>query len=151
MGFPGKNTGVGCHFLLQGVVPTQGSNQHLLPHLHWQADSLPLCHIDLKYRQAGYAICCFEDKSSARVFQDTECNLTWGGIALAASLTVLVRFHLHHKIHKGTCCVATLYFSHVLGDVGNRGDLEQEQFLPFEDPGPLSRQTMPTWNDSMTR
>ena len=24
--FPGKNTGVGCHFLLQGISPTQGSN-----------------------------------------------------------------------------------------------------------------------------
>ena len=28
--FPGKNTGVGCHFLLQGIFPTQGSNLHLL-------------------------------------------------------------------------------------------------------------------------
>ena len=25
--FPGKNTRVGCHFLLQGIFPTQGSNQ----------------------------------------------------------------------------------------------------------------------------
>ena len=24
--FLGKNTGVGCHFLLQGIFPTQGSN-----------------------------------------------------------------------------------------------------------------------------
>ena len=24
---PGKNTGVGCHFLLQGIFPTQGSSQ----------------------------------------------------------------------------------------------------------------------------
>ena len=24
MGFPGKNTGKGCHFLLQGTFPTQG-------------------------------------------------------------------------------------------------------------------------------
>ena len=24
--FLGKSTGVGCHFLLQGIVPTQGSN-----------------------------------------------------------------------------------------------------------------------------
>ena len=24
--FPGKNTGVGCHFLLQGIFMTQGSN-----------------------------------------------------------------------------------------------------------------------------
>ena len=28
--FPGKNTGAGCHFLLQGLSPTQGSNLDLL-------------------------------------------------------------------------------------------------------------------------
>ena len=33
---PGKNTGVGCHALLQEVFPTQGSNLHLLWLLHWQ-------------------------------------------------------------------------------------------------------------------
>ena len=27
--FPGKNTGVGCHFLLQGIFLTQGSNPHV--------------------------------------------------------------------------------------------------------------------------
>ena len=27
---PGKNTGVGCHALLQGIFPTQGSNPHPL-------------------------------------------------------------------------------------------------------------------------
>ena len=36
---------VGCHGLLQGIFPTQGSKQHLLHLLHWQADSLPLCHL----------------------------------------------------------------------------------------------------------
>ena len=29
--FPGKTTGVGCHFLLQWIFPTQGSNPGL-PH-----------------------------------------------------------------------------------------------------------------------
>ena len=29
-GFPGKTTGVGCHFLLHGIFPTQGLNPHLL-------------------------------------------------------------------------------------------------------------------------
>ena len=29
---PGKNTGVGCHALLQGIFPTQGSNPGLLYH-----------------------------------------------------------------------------------------------------------------------
>ena len=28
--FQGKSTGVGCHFLLQGIFPTQGSNPSLL-------------------------------------------------------------------------------------------------------------------------
>ena len=27
---PGQNTGVGCHFLLQGIFPTKGSNPGLL-------------------------------------------------------------------------------------------------------------------------
>ena len=36
---------VGCHFLLQGIFPTQGSNRLLLILLHWQADSLPLHHL----------------------------------------------------------------------------------------------------------
>ena len=35
-GFPGKNTGVGCRFLLQGIFSTQRSNLCLL---HWQVDS----------------------------------------------------------------------------------------------------------------
>ena len=39
---PGKNTGVGCHALLQGIFPTQGSNPGLLCLLHWQAGSLSL-------------------------------------------------------------------------------------------------------------
>ena len=38
--FPGKNTGVGCHFLLQGIFLTQGLNSCLLLLLHWQVDSL---------------------------------------------------------------------------------------------------------------
>ena len=36
---PGKNTGVGCHFFLQGIFPIQRLKSDLL---HWQAGSLPL-------------------------------------------------------------------------------------------------------------
>ena len=35
---PGKNTGVGCHFLLQRIFLTQGSNLGLQSVLHWQVD-----------------------------------------------------------------------------------------------------------------
>ena len=36
-----KNIGMGCHALLQGFFPTQGSIFHFLSVLHWQAGSLP--------------------------------------------------------------------------------------------------------------
>jgi len=39
---PGKYVGVGCHALLQGIFPIQGSHWHLLCLLHWQVGSLPL-------------------------------------------------------------------------------------------------------------
>ena len=49
--FAGKNTGMGWHFVLQGIFPTHGSNpplfhlplslMHLLP---WKIDSLPVHH-----------------------------------------------------------------------------------------------------------
>ena len=42
--FPGKSTGVGCHFFLQEIFVTQGSNWHLLCLLHWQADSFIIKH-----------------------------------------------------------------------------------------------------------
>ena len=38
----GTNTGVGCHFLLQGIFLAQGWNLRLLCLLCWQAGSLPL-------------------------------------------------------------------------------------------------------------
>ena len=37
---PGKNIRVGCHNLLQGILPTQGLKLRLQ---HWQVGSLPLC------------------------------------------------------------------------------------------------------------
>ena len=40
--FLGRNIRVGCHFLLQGIFPTQESNLHLVCLLHWQESSLPL-------------------------------------------------------------------------------------------------------------
>ena len=42
VGFSSKNTGVGCHSLLQRTFKTQGSNLHLLCLLPWQEDSSPI-------------------------------------------------------------------------------------------------------------
>ena len=42
--FPGKNTGMGCHFLLQWILSTQGLNRCLLCLMYWQTNCLPLSH-----------------------------------------------------------------------------------------------------------
>ena len=53
--FPGNNTGVGCHFLLQGIFPTQGLNPHLLwlwqigrwilyHRATWEAQTATICY-----------------------------------------------------------------------------------------------------------
>ena len=50
--FPGKNTAVGCHFLLQGIFPTQGTEpgllhcRQILDHLNHQGYSTLYCKID---------------------------------------------------------------------------------------------------------
>ena len=42
---PGRNTGVGCHFLLQGIFQNWGWNPQFLCLLCWQVDSLQLSHL----------------------------------------------------------------------------------------------------------
>ena len=44
MGFPSKNTGVCCHFLLQGNLPNPGMQPEAPKLPHWQAGSLLLSH-----------------------------------------------------------------------------------------------------------
>ena len=46
--FPSKITGMGCHFLLWGILLIWGSNPCLL---HWQEDSLPLSHLGSPYKR----------------------------------------------------------------------------------------------------
>ena len=43
--FPGNNTGVDSHFLIQDIFLTQGSNLHLVRFLHGKVDSIPLSHL----------------------------------------------------------------------------------------------------------
>ena len=56
---PGKNTGVGCHALLQGIFPTQGSNPGL-PHRRQTLNQLsrhgvPLWEFHMASRELGRA------------------------------------------------------------------------------------------------
>ena len=60
---PGKNTGVGCHFLFQGIFLTQGSKLCLLCLLHWQGDSLPLAPPGKRMLRASTATAAATAKS----------------------------------------------------------------------------------------
>ena len=51
MDSPGKNTGVGCHSLLQGIFPTQGSNPDLL---HCRQTLYHLSHQEVKRMWYAY-------------------------------------------------------------------------------------------------
>ena len=50
----GKNTGVGCHPLLQGVNPTQELNPHLLCLLHCRRILSPLSHLRVSLKRLSH-------------------------------------------------------------------------------------------------
>ena len=50
--------GVGCHFLFQGIFPTQGSNLHLLCLLLWEVSSLPLAPPEVKESESEVTQSC---------------------------------------------------------------------------------------------
>ena len=57
--FPGKRTGVGCHFLLQGIFPTRGSNLGLL---HCRQMLYHLSHQGSRKKRKGWVYACLLEK-----------------------------------------------------------------------------------------
>ena len=104
MGFlpdsPGKNTGVGCHFFLQGIFLTQGSNPCLLHLLHWQAGSLPLASLGKCRLWSPLQYSCLENPRGQRSLESyspqgpKELDMTE-----AAEHTGQARLHNTHSWH----------------------------------------------------
>ena len=65
---PGKNTGVGCHFLLQVIFPTQESNPCIPRLLHWQASSLLDFPVE-SLRKKNIQACWLTDSSSSELMK----------------------------------------------------------------------------------
>ena len=84
-GFSRQGYWSGCHALLQGIFPTQGSNLCLLRLLHWQAGSLPLV--------------------PPLQWVPFVSDLTWGWdyLPYASSLSTLKRNWKHGTRHYGAC------------------------------------------------
>ena len=84
--FPGRNSLAGCHFLLKGIFPTQGSNLCLMHLLHWQADCLPVhrltgTQISILYQQvlplATYYTKCVEMNGAEHGLLSTVLCIRW--------------------------------------------------------------------------
>ena len=86
--FPGKNTGMGCHFLLQKIFLTQGSNLRLLSLLHWQTNPIPLNHLGSYEWRSKW-------KFKVEIYRERERCSAW---FLVCSL-----FDLFFKIEKCQC------------------------------------------------
>ena len=62
--YPGKDTGVFCYFLLQGIMLTQGSNSHLLYLLHYRQ-----ILYSWATREAPYKKCIYVGKCKIYLFK----------------------------------------------------------------------------------
>ena len=72
MDSPGKNTGVGCQALLQGIFPIQGLNPHLLCILRLQVGSLPLVPPGTPAASSGPGFWCL-----SRAESGCACDPSW--------------------------------------------------------------------------
>ena len=90
--FPGKNTGVGCYFLLQGIFWTWGLN---LQFLRWQVDSLPLNHLGSPMSIARVSNFSLDDAFTPPKAQPSPSSLYsvafTGGVSLLSSSPEHVR------------------------------------------------------------
>ena len=82
---PGKNTGVGCHFLLQGIFLTQGSDLQLVCLMHWQADSLPLALLGRSRIAVGYTMFLFV-RMLISFLHTLKCKHCWQKLYLLCQL-----------------------------------------------------------------
>ena len=88
--FPGKTTGVSCHFLLQRIFPTQKQNLSLLHLLHWQADSLPLASPE---KPISVHCCCSVAQSRPTLCNPMDCSMP--GFPIHHQLLELTQTHVH--------------------------------------------------------
>ena len=67
MGFPGKSTGMGCHFLLQRIFPAQCSNLGIL-HCRWIL-------YQLSYQGSPSICCCAVTESCLTPCDPMDCSI----------------------------------------------------------------------------
>ena len=98
--YPGKNSGVGCHFLLQRTFPTQGRSLHPLCLLHWQADPLRLSCLICIYLSINNTFPPMK-RDGATGPLSREHSLWWRLFPVRTDLNgfIILFCHIFHTIH----------------------------------------------------
>ena len=86
---PGKNTGVGCHSLLQGIFPTRGLNPSL-PHCRWI-----LCQLSHSSVQVDRATKSGVTEESAHSDIHDHCSILLLPYIIRLTLDFLGRYFFH--------------------------------------------------------
>ena len=119
MEFPAKNTGVGCHFLLQGIFLIQGLNPSLLclPHHRWFLYHWATWE-SILFRTESFisCICLLSNLSSSRQCEFTQwCEETsismWDGWLISKVLKL-------HAIYTGTHTSTAVAW--IISAIGNK-------------------------------
>ena len=130
---PGKNTGVGCHFLLQGIFPTQGLNLCLL---HWQADSLPLNYVGSPILSSRELKWCIRSPNNhwrspaPRTMTFPFCHMVVENLYLILSIFLWIRVisvQTHGGFLSGCCYSGVLLF----GIMNKKCNLQRNFILMF--------------------
>ena len=106
--FPGKDTAVVCHFLLQGIFPTQGSNPGLLhcpkqnaPHV-WQQPFVPTSSYPSFWLQAWLSTFLIPHNRSRRlkssIFSLPTINIFYYHICVRNTINHLLKKQKTHSI-----------------------------------------------------
>ena len=102
---PGKNAGVVCHFLLQGIFLTQGASLNLPHHLHWQANSLPLSHLE-RYIYICVCVCISiyihrDTHIHAHIYNEILLSHKMWNLAICGNMDRPGRYMLSETSHTG--------------------------------------------------
>ena len=103
MAFPGKNTGMGWHFLLQWIFLTQGSTCYLL---HWQVDYLSLRHQKSLYISLYLSIYYSAIKNNEILLFTTRMDIENNMLNEMSDKTNTILYHLYVEPKNKWLCIA---------------------------------------------
>ena len=87
--FPGKDTGRGCHFLLQGIFPTQGSNLGLL-HCREILYLYRLSHREAHLRVPAWNVSFISNSCKRGILVPSYIPLSWVSLLWMTTLSNMI-------------------------------------------------------------